>query len=324
MIVRWGLDELGPLLAELGISRPLLVTTERFDELELPVATRFSGVRRHAPVETVSAAVAAAHGADGLVGLGGGSAIDTAKAVSAETGVSLVAVPTTYAGAEWTRYFGMRDEARKLKAGGSGALTVAIVYEPELTLGLPLEETVGTAMNALAHSAEALYVEGRNADGDNAAVAGAKLIGRWLPETVARPDDLAARTGLLEGAMHAGKALGLTGLALAHALAQALGGRYGLPHGAMNALTLPPTLRFNGPVAPDAIVRFAEALDSDDPAAKVEELARLGGFARLRDFDVPEDELPVVAAEAVDRAGARANPRAVSTDDALALLRSIW
>nr|MBA2424743.1 iron-containing alcohol dehydrogenase [Actinomycetota bacterium] len=133
MIVRWGLDELGLLLAELGISRPLLVTTERFGELELPVATRFSGVRRHAPVETVSAAVAATHGADGLVGLGGGSAIDTAKAVSAETGLSLVAVPTTYAGAEWTAYFGMRDEARKLKAGGSGAHTVAIVYEPELT-----------------------------------------------------------------------------------------------------------------------------------------------------------------------------------------------
>ncbi|MBA2424948.1 MAG: iron-containing alcohol dehydrogenase [Actinobacteria bacterium] len=313
-----------PLLAELGISRALLVTTERFSALELPVATRFSGVRRHAPVETVSAAVAAAHGADGLVGLGGGSAIDTAKAVSAETGLSLVAVPTTYAGAEWTPYFGMRDEAQKRKAGGSGARTVAIVYEPELTLGLPLEETVGTAMNALAHSAEALYVEGRNAEGDAEAVVGAELIARWLPETVARPDDLEARTGLLEGAVHAGKALGLTGLALAHALAQALGGRYGLPHGAMNALTLPPTLRFNEPVAPGAIEQFGRALESDDPAARVEELARLGGFARLRDFDVPEDELQLVAAEAVDRAGARANPRAASSDDALSLLRSIW
>ncbi|MDQ3380814.1 MAG: iron-containing alcohol dehydrogenase [Actinomycetota bacterium] len=300
------------------------MTTERFSALELPVATRFSGVRRHAPVETVSAAVAAAHGADGLVGLGGGSAIDTAKAVSAETGLSLVAVPTTYAGAEWTPYFGMRDEARKLKTGGSGALTVAIVHEPELTLGLPLEETVGTAMNALAHSAEALYVESRNAEGDTEAVAGARLIARWLPETVARPADLEARTGLLEGAMHAGKALGLTGLALAHALAQALGGRYGLPHGPMNALTLPPTLRFNEPVAPGALEQFGRALESDDPAVRVEELARLGGFLRLRDFEVPEEELPLVAAEAVDRAGARANPRTASPDDALSLLRSIW
>lgn len=102
MIVRWGLHELERLLFELGISRPLLVTSERFGDLELPVATRFSGVRRHAPVETVSAAVAAARDSDGLVGVGGGSAIDTGKAVSAALGLGLVAVPTTYAGAEWT------------------------------------------------------------------------------------------------------------------------------------------------------------------------------------------------------------------------------
>lgn len=324
MIVRWGIDELAPLLARLGILQPLLVTSERFGELELPVTIRFAGVRRHAPIDTVSAAVAAASDADGLVGLGGGSAIDTAKAVSAELGIPLVAVPTTYAGAEWTPYFGMRDESQRIKSGGSGAETVAVVYEPALTLELPLEETVGTAMNALAHSAEALYVEGRNTDGDTEALAGANLIARWLPETVARPDDLEARTGLLSGAMHAGKALGLTGLALAHALAQALGGRYGLPHGAMNALTLPPTLRFNEPVTPDAIEQLGRALGSDDPATRVEELAGLGGFDRLRDFDVPEEELPLVAAEAAARPGALANPRAASPGDALSLLRSIW
>ena len=324
MIVRWGLAELGSLLAELGITRPLLVTSERFGELDLPVEARFVGVRAHAPAETVSAAVAAARGADGLVGVGGGSAIDTGKAVSAALGIPLVAVPTTYAGAEWTPYFGMRDETRKLKTGGSGAKTLAVVYEPELTLELPREETVGTALNALAHSAEAFYVKGRSADGDVEADTGAGLISRWLPETVARPDDLEARTGLLRGAMHSGKALGLTGLALAHALAQALGGRYGLPHGAMNALTLPPTLRFNEAVVPDAIDRFRRALGSDDAATQVEQLARLGGFERLRDFAVSEAELPLVAAEAAGRPGALANPRPVSPEDALSLLRGIW
>ena len=246
------------------------------------------------------------------------------RQVSSRLGIPLVAVPTTYAGAEWTPYFGMRDELQKVKTGGSGAETVAVVYEPKLTLGLPRKETVGTSMNALAHSAEAMYVESRNAEGDDEALAGADLIARWLPETVGRPDDLEARTGLLRGAMHAGKALGLTGLALAHALAQALGGRYGLPHGAMNALTLPPALRFNEPVSPDAIDRFGRALGVDDPATRVEELARLGGFDRLRDFDVPEGELPLVAAAAAVRPGALANPRTVSPDDALTLLRSIW
>ena len=98
MIVRWGLDSLGALLTELGIVRPLLVTSERFAALELPVAQRFAGVRRHAPVDVVEAATDAAASADGLLALGGGSAIDTAKAVSAATRLPLVAVPTMIAG----------------------------------------------------------------------------------------------------------------------------------------------------------------------------------------------------------------------------------
>ncbi len=107
-------------------------------------------------------------------------------------------------------------------------------------------------------------------------------------------------------------------------MAQALGGHYGLPHGAMNALSLPPALRFNAEVAPEAIARFGEALGSADPAARVEELARLGGFERLRDFGVPEDELHEVAEAVVERAGAKANPRPATPDEVEALLRSIW
>ena len=136
MIVRWGLDALPALLDELGIEHALLVSSPRFGERDLPVETRFTGVRSHAPVDVVAAATAAAEGADGLVGVGGGSAIDAAKAVSAATGLRLVAVPTTYSGSEWTPYFGMRDEARRAKTGGSGAMTVAVVYDPALTLEL--------------------------------------------------------------------------------------------------------------------------------------------------------------------------------------------
>jgi maleylacetate reductase len=319
VIVRWGIGELEGLLGELGIERPLLVTTPRLAELELPVSARFSGVQRHSPLEIVSAATAAATGADGLVGLGGGSAIDTSKAVSAGTGLPLVAVPTTYAGAEWTPYFGMRDAARRLKTGGSGANTVAVVYEPSLTLGLPREETVGTAMNALAHCAEALYA-GECSD----ASLGAELIARWLPVVVSDGDDLDARTRLLEGAMHAGMALAERGLFLAHAMAQALGGRYGLSHGAMNAICLAPALRFNEQAVPDAIARFGRSLGTDDPAARVEELAQLGGFERLRDFAVPESELHELAADTAERPGARANPRPATADDIEELLRSVW
>jgi maleylacetate reductase len=288
------------------------------------VAERFYGVRPHTPAETVEAAVTAAEGADGLVPLGGGSAIDTAKAVSAETGRLVVSVPTTYSGAEWAPTFGIRDEGRRVKGGGGGAHLAGIVYEPELTYDLPSDESAGTALNALAHCAEALYVQGHNPDADEHALEGARLISSTLPLVLADSHYEEARRGLLEGAMHAGQALAGTGLALGHAMAQALGGRYGLPHGALNAICLPPALRFNEPVAAVEIERFGGAMSTGDPVGRVEELARLGGFTLLRHLDVPEDELDSVAREAAERRGAKANPRPASPADIAELYRSVW
>ncbi len=315
MIVRWGLHELPTVLADLRIGHPLLVASSRWSDTNLGVrpAARWTEV----PSERI--AEASAHADDGVVAVGGGSAIDLGKAISAEAEVPLVSVPTTYSGAEWTPYFGVRDPERRMKGGGSGAHLRGIVYEPELTLSLAREETVGTAMNALAHCAEALYVQGHNPKADEEALTGASLIGEWLPRVVAAPHDLDARTKLLEGAMHAGAALGGSMLALGHAMAQALGGRYGLPHGAMNALCLPPALRFNAEVAPDAVQRFHDAVGTD-----VEELARLGGFERLRDFGIPEEDLSEIAAATVERAGAKANPRQASAADVEQLLHNIY
>jgi maleylacetate reductase len=320
VIVRWGLGELEGLLAELAVERPFLIASERWNDLPLPGTARWSEV----PTDRIPEVAAAAAGADGLLAVGGGSAIDLAKAVSAESGLPVISVPTTYSGSEWTGFFGVRDPGRRMKGGGAGAHLAGIVYEPRLMLELPRDQTGGTALNALAHCAEALYVAGHNPEGDREALAGAKLIGEALPEVLADGRELAARTRLLEGAQHAGAALGSAGLALGHAMAQALGGRYGVAHGAANALCLPPALRFNEPVVPDAIRRFGDALGADDPAARVEELAHASGFTRLGELGVPEGELDEVAAAVVERAGAKANPRPASPDEVAELLRSIW
>jgi maleylacetate reductase len=323
VIVRWGLGSLPALLDELAIGRGLAITSARWQTLELPVASRFDGVRRHAEKQTVVAALAAADGADGLVAVGGGSAIDTAKAVSAASGLPVVSVPTTYSGAEWTDFYGTRDPAARVKSGGVGARTVAAVYDPELTLGLPRDESGGTALNALAHCAEALYVPGRSAQTDAEAIAGAPLIDTWLVAVLANGQDLEARRGLLEGAMHAGAAL-CAGMGVAHAMAQALGGRYGLPHGTMNAVCLPPALRFNAGVAGEAIARFGDALGVDDPASRCEQLAAAFTSPRLRDHGVPREDLPDLAAAAAARPAARGNPRPAGAEAVLELLTGMW
>lgn len=324
MIVRWGLAELPSLLAELRLEKPLLLTSARWRDLDVPAARVFDGVRPHVPSSSVGAAVGAADGADGLLAVGGGSAIDTAKAVSVETGLPVVSVPTTYSGAEWTRRYGVLDEGRRAKGGGGGAHLAGIVYDEELTLSLPRDQTGGTALNALAHCAEALYVEGRNETSDREALAGAELIARSLPLVLADGQDREARRELLRGAAHAGAALEGAGLGLAHAIAQALGGRFGIAHGAANALVLGPALRFNEPAARDEIARLAAAMRTDDAAARAEELARLAGFERLRDLGVPQGELDAVAGVAAARPGNRANPRQGSPAEIAALLRSIY
>ena len=316
MIVRWGLDELRPLLAELGIEHPLLVAGDRWDKLDLPAHAHWSEIPSHR-IEVPS-------GVDGVIAVGGGSAIDTAKAASVQTRLRLVSVPTTYSGAEWTPYFGVRNPRRRMVGGGAGADLAGIVYEPRLLLDLPREQTVGTAMNALAHSAEALYVKQRNERADQPALLGARGIARWLPEVVERPEDEEARRRLLEGAMLAGQALAGSFMGVGHALAQTLGGRYGLPHGALNAITLPAALRFNQPVAAAAIERFSRAIGAEDTVERTRELARLGGFERLRDLGVPADELGDVGAAVVARPAAQANPRPVTPADAEKLLHSIW
>ncbi|HEU5361814.1 MAG TPA: iron-containing alcohol dehydrogenase [Gaiellaceae bacterium] len=315
MIVRWGLGELAGTLADVGVARPLVIASGRWRSLDVPHVAWWT--------EVPSVHVGVPDGADGILAIGGGSAIDTGKHTSAETGLPVVHVPTTYSGAEWTTFYGVRSPDRVMRGGGAGAHPIAIVYDVDLTLDLPRDQTAGTAMNALAHCAEALYAAGHTPEGDEQALLGAPLIADALPRVLADPLDRTAREALLRGAMHAGRALGLAGLALAHAMAQALGGAYGLPHGAMNALCLAPALEFNEPVVPEAVAQFGDAVGGD-AVERSRELAVLGGFVRLRDFGIPEGDLPALAAATAQRGGNQANPRPATPGEILVLFRAIY
>ena len=303
MIVRWGLEELPGVLDDVGIERPLLVASQRWDALAIPAESRWS--------EIPSDRIEVPRDVDGILAVGGGSAIDTGKAASAASALPLVSVPTTYSGAEWTSFFGIRSPDRRQVGGGAGARLAGVVYDQDLTLELPRAASGGTALNALAHCVEALY------PGELAvARRGAAGIDQWLPRVLEDGRDREARTRLLEAACDAGQALAAHGLYLGHAMAQAVGGRYGLPHGAMNAICLPPAMRFNAEVAPWAMTAV--------PVERVEELARLAGFRRLREFGVPEDDLDELGAAAAARPGAQANPRPVSAAEVADLYRSVW
>ena len=306
MIVRWGLDALPEVLRG---RRAFLIAPPRW-KAPVDVVGRWSDLPTHEPFDVGDAEV--------LLAFGGGSTIDTAKAASARTNLPLVSVPTTYSGAEWTTFFGMRDGERRMRGGGSGSHNEAIVYDVQLVVDLPRAVAGGTALNALAHCSEALYVLGRDPGADAIALEGAALISAALPDVLVHPGAVEPCNRLLQGAAKAGEALGRSGLAVGHALAQTVGGAYGLPHGALNAICLPPALRFNAEFVPPELLggRAAERAD---------ELKELAGFSTLSALGVPEGDLPALAETVAQRPGARANPRPVSAGDALALLReSFW
>jgi alcohol dehydrogenase len=178
-------------------------------------------------------------------------------------------------------------------------------------------------MNALAHCAEGLYTRARTDESDREALAGARLISDWLPAVVQDGGDLDARRRLLEGAMHAGAAL-TSGMGLGHAIAQALGGRYGLAHGTMNAVSLPPALRYNQDVAAAEIARLGEAMGRGDAIARVTELGALAGPSRLRDYGVPREDLESLSVAIAERPPAKANPRPAPPQAIRELLEEIW
>jgi maleylacetate reductase len=312
----------------LGLRRLIVVCTpQQADlaaELTSPVGSRIAELHPHATmhVPATVAADAVARGreiaADGCIAVGGGSAIGLAKAVAKDTGLPIVAVPTTYAGSEMTPIWGLTDAGRKTTGRDPRVLPATVVYDPALTVTLPPALSVTSGMNALAHSAEALYAPDGSPITALLAAESARAIAGALPRLVTDPRDIDARSDALYGAWLAGTVLGATTMSLHHKMCHILGGTFDLPHAETHTAVLPHVLAVNLPAAAPARTALANALGAADPAQHLFHLARdLGAEMSLRALGLPEDGLQTVVDQAL--AGPRANPAPVTEAD----LRSI-
>ncbi|MEO7428427.1 MAG: iron-containing alcohol dehydrogenase family protein [Acidimicrobiales bacterium] len=348
-------DRLPELVRLTGSRKALLITTAGrlaspdgqrvVAALGRTLASTFSEVESHVPVPLVQQAVLQARrdGIDLVVSFGGGSCADLGKAVcfflEQEAGmpgsshvdrplVPHLSIPTTYSGAELTPFFGMTDPVTRQKQGAGGPTSAPLIaiYDPQLTLSTPTRVSAETGMNALAHCVEAAWSPHRTPEAEAIALAGAATIHRALPSVVADPDDLDARTAMLEGACLAGRCLLNAGMGVHHGLAQLVGGRTGIPHGLANAVLLAHCVRFNAVSVPEEVARIGAALgDPDDAAGAVDALReRIGLPASLRAAGVAEDELAAVARLSQSNHNVARNPRAVSEADALAILHAAW
>ena len=227
----------------------------------------FAEARMHVPIETARAAraVAAERGADCMVAIGGGSTTGLAKAVALESAVPIVAVPTTYAGSEMTPIYGITEAGLKKTGRDARVLPRTVIYDPELTLTLPLALTVTSALNAIAHAAEGLYAPDGNPVIALMAEEGIRASAAALGPLQRDPQSLAARADALYGAWLCGIVLGATTMGLHHKLCHTLGGSANLPHAETHTVVLPHALAYNAGAAPEALARVARALQAADP-----------------------------------------------------------
>ncbi len=213
------------------------------------------------PIELLhrTRAVAREMGADCLVSVGGGAAIGLGKGIALDLDLPIIAVPTTYSGSEMTGFCGITIDGVKRMHKSLRMLAGTVVYDPALSVSLPVDVSAASAMNALAHCVDVVYVPTVSPVIAQAAAEGARAIMDALPRVARRPDDLEARGDLLYGAYLAGAAL-TGGFALQHGVAHVLGGTYGVAHGLSHALVLPHVAAYNARFAPAALGRLAAAI----------------------------------------------------------------
>lgn len=325
----------------LGASRVLVLCTPGQRKLAESVAEAlgarcagiFDGAVMHVPIEQARRAreMAAQYGADCSLAIGGGSTIGLGKAIALESSLPVIAVPTTYSGSEMTPIYGLTDAGLKRTGRDPRVLPRTVIYDPDLSLGLPPAISVTSGINAIAHAAEGLYAADRNPVSQWMAREGIAALARALPviagsapSTVALRDALReARSDALYGAWLCGAVLGSVTVGLHHKLCHTLGGTLNLPHAEVHTVVLPHALAYNAPAAPEAMDAIAQALGAaQGPRGVFDLTARLGAPTSLRELGMSAGDIEHIAALALR--DQYPNPRPLEREGILQLLQDAF
>jgi alcohol dehydrogenase class IV len=322
-------DHLPREIEQLGAKRALVLSTPQQVALATDIAGRLGercvGVYAHAvmhvPVEVAQKAIeeACRLGADCAVAAGGGSTIGLAKAIALNSALPILAVPTTYAGSEMTPIYGLTEAGLKRTGRDRRVLPRSVIYDPLLTLDLPLNMSIASGFNAIAHAAEALYAENANPVTSLMAEEGIRALTRGLPGVKTNPRDLDSRSDCLYGAWLCGAVLGMANMALHHKLCHVLGGTWNLPHAETHTVILPHALAYNVAAAPEAMSRIARAMNAPDATGAIFDLMqKLGAPLSLKEIGMKREDLAHTASLVME--SPYYNPRPVTSDGVLALL----
>ncbi len=361
------LAEMGQRCVGLGVRNPLIVTDRGSRELVFIArlvdvlseaglrSAVFSGISPN-PIDSEisfgrAAFLAGSH--DAIIAIGGGSAMDGAKAIclTANNEIDLwdfefeqasplishenrfpilITIPTTAgtgAETESTAMVTHTQKAMKFCVWHSELKPSLALLDPELTIGLPASLTAWTGADAMVHAIEAFLVPGFHPLCDAMALEALSLIGRWLPVAVAEPTNITARGGMHVGSCLAGISF-LKGLGLVHAISHMVGAEFNTHHGNTNAILLPVVLRFNLPGMEEKVRRMAEAMQISDHSlagfiAAIEAiLDEIRIPKSLSEIGVPKDCAERIAAKALKDSAAKTNPRSASLDEVRELIET--
>lgn len=352
------ISHLGSEIARLKMNHPLVVTDKMIkkagllEEVTVALAGRSYGIFLEVEPEPAFSVVEAckqtfvAGGHDGVIAIGGGSALDTAKATAAYVryngakGVPLIAIPTTAGtGSEVTNIAILSDNDAKLKKGmvSDHLLPDVAIVSPELSRTTPPAVTAASGIDALVHGIEAYLSVNASPLTDAFALQAIEKIARNLPEAYAKPTNLAAREEMAVASLMAGMAFGNAGVGAVHALAYPLGGRFNMAHGVSNAVLLPYVMRENKVACVDRLAVIAEVLGvkeigmgasegADQAISAMERLCdQVHIPSNLREFGIRRADLTAMAEDAskIDRL-LKNNPRPLERDTILSIYERAW